>query len=137
MPNSSDIRPHRPTRLVSYLLAALLLAVIGTADAKPSNKWRLQFSGGADSDGVITIKLMPNDGEPILTETAITKGTGENAVAKAVVRSLKAQLDKERFHVERDDGEDVLIKKRWGTENFDVEIVSITVKGVRINPDRE
>jgi len=65
---------------------------------------------------------------------AIKDGTGENAVAKAVVKSLKEQLPEDSYHVERDDGEDVLIKKRLGEENFDVEIVSNTVKGVRINP---
>ena len=123
---------------VTTALTAFALVLASTAaEAKPSNKWRLQFSGGADSDGTIVITLLPEDGEPIVTSTAIEDGTGENAVAKAVVKSLKAQLDKERFHVERDDGEDVLIKKRRGTANFDIEIGEITVEGVRINPQRE
>jgi len=115
---------------------ALLLAAFA-AEARPSNKWRLEFSGGADSDGSIVITLLPVGGEPIVTTTAVEDGTSENGVAKTVVKSLEAQLDEDVFHVERDDGEDVLIKRRRGAANFDVEITENTVKGVRINPDRE
>jgi hypothetical protein len=39
--------------------------------------------------------------------------------------------------LERDDGEDVLIKKKWGAADFEIEIVEVSVDGVRINPDRE
>jgi hypothetical protein len=49
-----------------------------------------------------------HSGEPILTTTDFEKGTGENAVAKAVVKSLKTQMPKDRFHIERDDGEEAL-----------------------------
>jgi len=127
-------RMHRFTTI----LAGLLLVLAATAVyAKPSNKWRLEFSGNAESDGVIVIQITPVDGEPIELPTEITKGTGENKVAKTVVNSLKAQLPKSAYKVERDDGEDVLIKKRSNTPKFDVAITTNTVKGVRINPDRE
>jgi hypothetical protein len=128
------------TRLTfATTVMACLAIVLATfsAEAKPSNKWRLQFSGGADSDGRIVITLMPVGGEPIVTTTAVEDGTSENRVAKTVVKSLREQLDEDVFHVERDDGEDVLIKRRRGAANFDVEITENTVKGVRINPDRE
>ena len=125
-----------PLALKLVVLAATMM--IATAvSAKPSNKWRLEFSGKADSDGIIVIVLTPVDGEPIRTETAIENDTGENAVAKAVVKSLKAQLSKDQFKVERDDGEDVLIKKRRKNPDFDVEIVEQTVEGVRIHPQHE
>ncbi len=122
-------------RLAAGLLLSALLAT--AALASPSNKWRLQFSGGAESDGVIILKLTPVGGEPLTVETTIAKGTSENAVAKAVVKACRDQLPEAAFHVERDDWEDVLIKKRHGAADFDVEIVSNTVKDVRINPDRE
>lgn len=124
-------------RGLCILVIGFLLGLAPSLQARPSNKWRLQFSGGAKTDGVITLRFQPKDGSPIVTETAIKKGTGENAVAKAVVTSLKAQLPKDKFHIERDDGEDVLVKKRFGKSDFDFEVVSITVQGVRINPDRE
>ena len=81
--------------------------------------------------------LTPKGGEPIVTETPIKKGTGENAVAKEVVKSLKKQLPPKQFHIERDDGEDVLVKRKWGAKTFAYKTVSNTVKGVRINPDKE
>ena len=129
---------HRAkTRAAALLSLALLLAVAVIAEASPSNKWRLQFSGKADSDGVITITVHPKGGTPITPEIPVENNTGENAVAKTVVNGLKANLPKEAYHVERDDGEDVLVKKRHGAANFDLTIDSNTVKGVRINPDKE
>ncbi len=102
-----------------------------------SNKWRMEVSGNAHSDGTIVLRFTPKNGEPVTTETAISKKAGENDVAKLLVKSLKAQLDKKQFHIERDDGEDVLVKKKMGKENFAFEIVSNNVKNVRLNLDKE
>jgi hypothetical protein len=129
--------PSRSKLLPACVLFVLLLVFASSTSALNSNKWRLQCSGGANSDGVITLQFTPKDGEPIVTETPIKKGTGENGVAKALVKSLKAQLPKKVFHIERDDGEDVLVKKKWGAKDFDFKVVSITVKGVRVNPEHE
>ena len=159
--------PSNPLRLAFILCALLLLsaglsaqqeattqgatapgdtqaeaAAPADPNAKPqkptySNKWRLQFSGNAESDGAITLKLIPKEGDPVQTETPIKKGTSENNVAKELVKSLKAQLDKKVYHVERDDGEDVLIKKKYGAKDFDVQVVAVTAKNVRISRQKE
>ncbi len=118
------------------LFAALFMLMTAVAVASTSNKWRLQFSGGADSDGTIVLRLTPKDGESMDVAIDIEDGRSENGVAKDVVEGLKDQVS-ERYHVERDDGEDVLIKKRRGEENFEVEVISNSVDGVRINRDRE
>ena len=118
-------------------IGLVFVAMFTAASASTSNKWRLQFSGKANSDGSIVIVVTPRQGETIRAIIDIEDNTGENAVAKAVTKSLKAQLPHDHFHVERDDGEDVLIKKHHGDSNFSVKIESNTVKGVRINPDRE
>jgi hypothetical protein len=102
-----------------------------------SNKFRLECSGGADSVGVVTIVVTPDGGEPIETLTELKKGTSENHVAKAIVEALKAQLPKDQFHIERDDGEDVLVKRRAGEHRFRIAVISITAKGVRINVNKE
>lgn len=122
---------------LTLLMAMFFFLASQTAFATPSNKWRLEFSGSAHSDGEITIRFSPLGSQPLIVTIPITNGTSENQVAKTVVKVLKQQLPKDGYHVERDDGEDVLIKKRWGAANFDVEIVSNTVKHVRINPDKE
>ena len=119
------------------LVALMLLVVSIAAVASPSNKWRVQFSGGADSDGTIVMLITPKGGTPIEASIAIKKGTGENSVAAAVVKGLKAQLPKDHFKVERDDGEDVLIKKKGGAPDFDFAVKSNDVKGVRIKPEHE
>jgi len=118
------------------LLAGLLLGTQALA-SDLSNKFRLECSGGADSDGVVTIVVTPDGGEPIETVTEIKKGTSENHVAKAIVEALKAQLPEDQFHIERDDGEDVLVKRRLGEHRFRLAVTSITVKNVRIHVEKE
>jgi hypothetical protein len=153
-PSMKPVRQHKqlPIVLLSWVLLFLSAGLVAqqdattpeaaAPDAKPkkvsySNKWRLQFSGNAESDGEIVLKLIPKEGEPVQTTTPIKKGTSENNVAKELVKSLKAQLDKKVYHVERDDGEDVLVKKKYGAKDFGIEIVALTVKNVRISPRKE
>ena len=64
------------------VLAAAILAFSSAAGASPSNKWRIKFDGKAKSDGVIVFAVTPKGGEKITVETAISKGTRENAAAK-------------------------------------------------------
>ena len=131
------MRGKRFRHFIALTSAALLAATAFAAEPRPSNKWRLECSGGANSDGTIVLLISPEGGTPIEASIAIKKGTGENSVAAAIVKVLKAQLSKDYFKVERDDGEDVLIKKRGGAPDFGVTVVSIDVKGVRINPEHE
>jgi hypothetical protein len=113
-----------------------LLLASGSVLAKPSNKWRLEFSGAAESRGEIVLLIQPVGGEPVEVSTAIEGNDGENRIAGKVRDALKAAL-KADYRIERDDGEDVLVKRRWGRPLFEVSLVSNTVKDVRINFDRE
>ena len=123
--------------LISRTIVLVALTVSAVAVAQPSNKWRLQFSGGSDSDGEIVLQLSPEGGEEITIHIPVPADESENSVAKIVTAVLREKLPSDAFHVERDDGEDVLIKKKWGAANFDMTVVSNSVKNVRINPDRE
>ena len=122
--------------LLRPLLALALLAASLPSLALDSNKWRLQCSGGADSDGVITLRITPKGGAPTEVAVAIKDRAGENAVARAIRDALKAQVG-DRYKVETDDGEDVLVKKRGRQPDFEIAVVSNTVKGVHITRDRE
>lgn len=125
-------------RSLVVVICMLLLGWSGGADARPSNKWRIECNSDADSDGVVTLLLSPKDAEAIEVAIAISKDTGENAVARAIRNALKAdERVAKRYKVEVDDGEDVLVKKRGGEPDFDLEVVSNTVKGIRISLDRE
>ena len=112
------------------------LAVSVAFAAGLENKWRLQFSGDAESDGRIVLQLAPAEGEPLQATVAIARGRGENAVAREVRDALRAQVGA-RYHVELDDGEDVLVKKHRGGQDFIVTIVENSVQGVRIRMDAE
>lgn len=127
------MKTHRFGRMA---LALVLLLAAGTALASPSNKWRLEFSGAAESDGEIVLVITPVGGTPIEVTTTVKKSDGENRIAARVRDALKAII-KDDYSVERDDGEDVLVKRRMGRPDFDIALVSNTVKSVRINFDRE
>ena len=127
-----------------YLLRTVLAALacialsIGTASAigKVADKWRLQISGGSWKGGTIVMHFVEHDA--VMTEVTITipKITGENKIARLIRDQLKAGLPKDKFHVEVDDSEDVLVKARGGTRPFEIRIVSNTAH-TRINPDHE
>ena len=116
-------------------LGLAMLATISLA-AGANNKWRLQCSGGADSDGRIVLELTPTQGEPMRATVEIHKGRGENAVAQDINKALRAQVGA-RYNVEVDDGEDVLVKKKRGEHDFMLTVVENSVQGVRLNPGEE
>lgn len=127
-------------QLASSCLAVAVCAlalVAQPASALPSNKWRIQCSEGARATGEILFRFTPRGGTPFDVKVGIPKGTGENAVARLIRDTFKRTLDAKRYHVEVDDGEDVLVKRKGGAPDFDLEVVSNSVKAVRINLDRE
>ena len=119
------------------LLAFALLALAAVAQARGTdNKWRLEFSGNAESAGRIVLQLVPEEGEPVAATVEIRKGRSENGVARDVRDGLRAAVGK-RFKVEVDDGEDVLVKKHHGERDFIVTVVENSVQGVRIGVGAE
>jgi hypothetical protein len=130
------------SRKVAYwvLLAAPLLFGMNAyaADSEPrSNKWRLEVSGDAESDGVMKFRVQPRDEAPTEVTATIEDGRSENGVARDIREAFQAQLPKDKYSVETDDGEDVLIKKDFGEPDFSIELVSSTVEDVRVGLDRE
>ena len=124
-------------RIVAMLAPCLLLLLPTASVAEAlSNKWRLEFSGNARSAGTVVLEIRPVDREARRVEVSVPKGTGENKVARTVRDALRTELGDD-FHVEVDDGEDVLVKRRMGRPRFGVVVVGIDVRGVRLNLDRE
>jgi hypothetical protein len=107
------------------------------ASAKLSNKWRIEVSGNADSDGRMVFRLTPNGGAPTQVTVDIDENRSENEVAREIRDALSAQLPAGRYSVEVDDGEDVLVKRNDGQPDFLLELSSTTVKGPRLELDRE
>lgn len=121
----------------SVVVFVLAMAVAFGAMASPSNKWRVQMGGKADVDGEIELSFTPKGGTASSVVVAVPKGTHENTAARLVRDAVKAQFGKDVYKVETDDGEDVLIKKRGKTPDFELIVVRNTAEGLRISLDRE
>jgi hypothetical protein len=120
------------------IAGATLASTVGaqTDDLRYSNKWRIEIKEGANNDGVLRFQLTPKGG--VATEIVVTlkDGRSENGVATDVENAFKAALDKKHFHVEKDDGEDVLVKKKGGPD-FSIVLLEDTVKGTHVDLERE
>lgn len=112
-----------------------LFACAARADGL-QNKWRLEISGNAESAGQIVVQVAPEKGEPIRATTQVAAGRAENAVARDIGTALQ-MVASNRYSVEVDDGEDVLVKKRDGERDFAVTVIENTVQGVRVDIDAE
>ncbi|WP_448142785.1 hypothetical protein [Stenotrophomonas bentonitica] len=141
------------TALVSIIVAVLAVlpqrassqatvdtpAVAGAAEAerpRASNKWRIVFDERAKSDGTISFRVWPKDAPPLQVDVAVLDGQSENHIAKSARDALGVALGK-GFHVETDDGEDVLVKARHGTGDFGLQLISNTARDVDIKLRRE
>ncbi len=120
--------------IVVFVLAA---AVAFGALASPSNKWRIQLGGKAKVDGEIELSFTPKGGAATSVVIPVPAGTHENAAARLVRDAVKAQFGKDVYKVETDDGEDVLVKKRGKTPDFEIVVVRNTAEGLRVSLDRE
>jgi uncharacterized protein YpmB len=147
----------RPTCLATVLLATTLLTGCGTTPPTPaeaaanaaatpaaadrtlsySNSWRIEVSEGANSDGEFVFNLTPKGGTTQVITIKVDDGTSEDHVARVIKRGFEKQLDTSKYDVEVDDGEDVLVKKDLTEPVFALEIVSSTVKSVRLRLQKE
>ena len=128
----------RPTTLYGLAAALVLASGMAAADDQPSysNKWRVEVSESAKSDGTMLFRVTPKDGTPVDVTVSIKDGRGENNIAKDIRDAFKAALDPKSFHTETDDGEDVLLKKKKGPD-FALVLVESTVESVRLNIEKE
>lgn len=120
---------------LAIVAVALSLSMTTPAFASQSNKWRLEFSGAAESAGEIVLEIVPSGGVPVRVNVLIERNDGENRVARKVKTAIDRQAGR-WVDAELDDGEDVLVKRHF-FRRFSVVLVSSTVKDVRINFDRE
>lgn len=129
------MRSTRSPRLLLVTLALLGLAL--PAFAANSNKWRIQCSEGAKSDGEITFRFQFGDAADFDVVVPVPKGTSENGVARIIRDTFRQKLDPARFHAEVDDGEDVLVKAKGRQKDFTLTLAANSVKALRIVLDRE
>ncbi len=120
------------------VVSSLVLAALAFADASPtSNKWRIELSGQALTTGELVFRVTPSQGEATDISVAIKSGRAENNVAKDVRDAFASKLSPQRFSVEVDDGEDVLVKKKEGQPDFAIELVEASVQNVTVKVEGE
>ena len=128
----------KPGAMLAAIASSLLLVATAFADASPtSNKWRIELSGQALTTGEIQFRVTPRQGESVDVNVGIKSGRSENNVAKDVRDALAAKLSPDRYTVEVDDGEDILIKKKDGQPDFALELVESSVQNVSIKVEGE
>jgi hypothetical protein len=135
---------------VGVLAAVVLLASCGTlppgpddvtsktvGDLRYSNKWRIEVSEGASSDGDFVFHVTPKEGATQVVTIGVDDGESENDVARTIKNAFEKHLDTSDYDIELDDGEDVLIKKDASEPDFALQIISSTVKSVRLKVEME
>ena len=81
--------------------------------------------------------VTPKNGETTVVRVTVKDGTGENRVAKTIRDAFEVQLPRDLYHIEVDDGEQVLVKKKGGAANFALTWESSTVKHTSIKIGKE
>ena len=120
------------------VVSSMLVAAMSFADSSAtSNKWRIEMSGQALNSGDIVFRVTPRQGDAVDVSVGIKSGRAENNVAKDVRDALAAKLSPDRYSVEVDDGEDILIKKKEGQPDFALELVESNVRNVSIKVEGE
>ncbi len=124
-----------------WTLAALAATVLTSSvaladDAKPSHRWRVEVSEGANSDGTIRFVLTPAGGDVTTIEVPVKKGRAENDVAKDVRDAFIRTLPAGQYHVEIDDGEDIIVSNKKPYAEFSLAMVDSSVKGTRVEVER-
>lgn len=102
-----------------------------TSRPAPARTWRLTFDDSADSDGTISFRIWPGDASPLHVDVPVLTGQSENQIAANASDVLRTRLG-ERYRVEVDDGEHVLVKARRGTPAFTVELLRDTALDVEV-----
>jgi hypothetical protein len=124
--------------ITAAIASSMLLAALAAADTAPTaNKWRIELDGQALSSGDLQFRVTPRQGESVDVVATIRSGRAENNVARDVRDAFAAKLSPERYSVEVDDGEDILIKKKDGQPDFALELLESSVQNVSIKIEGE
>ena len=122
--------------LAAITAAICMISFAAAAPADPAGKWRVAFGSRPDNDGALTLRIAPEGGAPVDVETKITAKSSADKVAKTVRDSLRVSLGK-GYHVETDDGEDVVIGREGKTPKFEVTLAGTTLTGLDVKIKKE
>ncbi|HEY0334736.1 MAG TPA: hypothetical protein VGC74_13650 [Stenotrophomonas sp.] len=130
------MRVHASRRLKQFVVVVVAGGWGLVAQAEPSNKWRIEVDGQAETAGVVQLAATPVGGTSMQVDVPVAKGLRENHVARLIRDALKKAIGKQ-YHVEIDDGEDVLVKRRLGKPDLDLQVTGNSVQGIRLKQHTE
>lgn len=124
---------------LSHSFAPLLLAlgVSVPVQAEPSNKWRIEVDHTARAAGEIELSFTPEGAPASAVVVAIPADTRENMAALLIRAAIHERFGEAVYQTEIDDGEDVLVKARGSSPNFELVLVRNTADGLELDLDRE
>jgi len=67
----------------------------------------------------------------------VVEGARENKVASVIRDAFRLKSPGDGYNIEKNDGEDILVKARGGTPHFALSMLTNNVKSVRIRLDKE
>ena len=115
----------------------LTLCVSASALAEPSNKWRIEVDEAARATGEIELSFTPAGAPPSAVVVAIPAGTREDSAALLIRAAIHERFGEGVYETEIDDGEDVLVKARGSTPDFDLVLIRNTADGLDLDLERE
>lgn len=123
-------------------LIASLLAVGATsmivADDHWSDDWKIEVKGRADSAGTISFAMNfepAEDGttaDPVRVDVLVPEDAKDNDIAETIANNFEALLGDDNFKVNQSWGENVTIKARKDSPDFELTMTSSNVQGVSI-----
>lgn len=103
---------------------------------EPADRWRLEFSDAADSDGIISFRLWVHEESPMHVDIPIRKGESNVDIAIAVRDALGGRLGN-RYTAVLVGGEEVVITARRGSPRFTVEVLRDAARDVDVDVERD
>ena len=100
-------------------------------------RWLVDQTNRKIGQALREIGYSEEQGEATDITVNIRGGRAENNVAKDVRDAFAASLNPERYTVEVDDGEDVLVKKKSGQPDFALQLIDSSVQNVSVKIESE
>jgi len=126
-------------RRISIALLATVFALAGAmagARGDTADKWRMHTAGKSTSDGEIVLRLAELGGIVAEVTIPIPKYTDQKGIAQRIREGLNDNLPGDRYKVEVDEGDDIIVRKRDDVKDFELSIVGNTADGTEVKVER-
>ncbi|MGH8251797.1 MAG: hypothetical protein ACREVI_14070 [Steroidobacteraceae bacterium] len=125
-------------RCILVALATVIAFDAAVAAEEPEPiAWRIHCNGGADSHGWVVLAFVESGEVLAEISTAIPNGTPENDVARRVRKNLRQALPKDRYRVDVQGGESVVVTADGHRRPFEIRLVRNTADGTEVSVTRE